>query len=101
MRLNSPDRVTKAAVASSIILLLLAMLLPVCHLHPLLAKGAPDHCTICISLHAAVPVAVHLSLTAVLFHAGRVLGADTSVPTSRTVALAASRAPPFHSADQR
>ena len=47
------------SIVLSILLVLTAMLLPVCHLHPLLDKGAPDHCTICVSLHAAAPMAAH------------------------------------------
>ncbi len=94
MQCKSPTRASKTAIATSIVLLLVAMLLPVCHLHPLLDKGAPDHCTICVSLHAALPMGVHLPPTIHLFRAGRVVLACVQSQSDRIPRFAASRAPP-------
>lgn len=94
MQRKSPTRASKTAIATSIVLLLVAMMLPVCHLHPLLDKGAPDHCTICVSLHAALPMGVHLPPAVQLFRAGRVVLACVQSQSDRTPRFAASRAPP-------
>jgi hypothetical protein len=89
-----PSRSSSTTVAVSIVLLLLAMMLPVCHLHPLLDKGAPDHCTICVSLHAAVPFGVHLQLAVRLFHAGPVFLAAAQPASGLAPLFRSPRAPP-------
>ncbi len=95
MHFSSPGRKSRAAVAVSIALLLIAMLLPVCHLHPLLDKTAPAHCTICVSLHAATPVGVHAPPPATLqLSAERVSAIRAQGPLSFTPHFSASRAPP-------
>ncbi|HTU49286.1 MAG TPA: hypothetical protein VMF56_01760 [Acidobacteriaceae bacterium] len=43
MQTRSQTGVSKTTIATSIFLVLLAMMLPVCHLHPLLDKTAPEH----------------------------------------------------------
>jgi hypothetical protein len=96
MHTASPVRVPKVAVAASIVLVLVAMMLPVCHIHPLLDKAAPDHCTICISLHAAAPMGVHSpSMMAVLLPADRVVVVALPSHPDPNPRFAASRAPPF------
>lgn len=95
MQMDSPTRASKVSIATSIVLLLIAMMLPVCHLHPLLDKAAPDHCTICISLHVAAPVGVHLPpIVAPLLPAGRVVIAAVQAQAEWTPRFASSRAPP-------
>ncbi len=81
---------------ASIVLVLVAMMLPVCHLHPLLDASAPDHCTICISLHAALPMSVHVPpVEARLLAVGRVDIASVQTQSSFTPCFAESRAPPL------
>ncbi len=94
MRSNSLTRVGKVSIATSVLLLLLAMMLPVCHLHPLLDKAAPDHCAICVSLHAIPPLGVHVPPVVHLFQAGKVLVAFVAAPSSLVPRFASSRAPP-------
>jgi hypothetical protein len=85
-------------IVLSIVLVLTAMLLPVCHLHPLLDKGAPDHCTICVSLHAAAPMAAHApSLAAPESLAEQIAPLAASVRASRPAGFSSSRAPPEQS----
>ncbi|MHB1936340.1 MAG: hypothetical protein ACYCOR_07115 [Acidobacteriaceae bacterium] len=86
---------SKATIASSIVLLLLAMMLPVCHLHPLLDKTAPDHCAICVTLHAAPPLGVHLPPVVRLYATGEVLIPSLLAQPSVVNRFAASRAPPL------
>ncbi|MHB8301830.1 MAG: hypothetical protein ACYDC6_03180 [Acidobacteriaceae bacterium] len=95
MQFKPPGRSTKVAVAASVVMLLVAMMLPVCHLHPLLDKGAPDHCTICVSLHAALPMGVHLPQSVHLLQAGAVFLAAVPMQSSRAACFAATRAPPL------
>lgn len=76
-------------------MLLIAMLLPVCHLHPLLDKGAADRCTICVSLHAATPLAVHLPPAVALLQAEAVFVVPTPAGLARVVHFAPTRAPPL------
>jgi hypothetical protein len=96
MQSASPVRVSKVAVVTSIVLVLLAMMLPVCHIHPLLDKAAPDHCTICISLHAAAPMGAHSpSIMAVPLPVDRVVVVAVQSQTDPRPRLAASRAPPL------
>jgi hypothetical protein len=93
---NQTFRVSKFAVGTSIVLLLIAMLLPVCHMHPLLGTTAPDHCTICVSLHAALPVGVHAPrIAAPLLSAERIIVSIVQTQSSFTPRFAASRAPPL------
>ena len=95
MQSSSPARVSKLSIAASIFFVLLAMLLPACHLHPLLDKSAPDHCTICVSLHSALPMGVHLPpAEARLLTVGRVVIAGVQTQSSFAPRFAASRAPP-------
>jgi hypothetical protein len=95
MQTKLPAQVRKATVVISLFLLLLAMMLPVCHMHPLLDKSAPDHCTICVTLHAAPPLGVHLPPVVRLYQAGQVLLPDFLVRSNIGPRFAASRAPPF------
>lgn len=83
-------------MATSIVLLLVAMMLPVCHSHPLLDKTAPDHCSICVSLHAAVPVGLPgPQIATPLAFAEPVFIAHIQPQSSFTPRFAASRAPPL------
>jgi hypothetical protein len=83
-------------VVFSILLILTAMFLPVCHLHPLLDKGAPDHCTICVSLHAAAPLAVHvLHAPAPRASAEQVFAPVAHSVSSSFCCLRTTRGPPF------
>lgn len=91
---GSPARVSRISIAAAIVLVLLAMMLPVCHLHPLLDKGAPVHCTICVALHAALPVGVHLPQAVRLQQAGSVVIAAVQTQPQFLSRFAASRAPP-------
>ncbi len=96
MQSSLPTRVSKVSVFTSIFLVLLAMMLPVCHLHPILDKAAPDHCTICVSLHSALPMGVHApAVEARLLAVGRVSIAGVQTQSSFTPRFAASRAPPL------
>ena len=95
MRSNSPARVSKVAIATSIVLVLLAMMLPVCHLHPLLDKAAPDHCTICVTLHAALPMGAHAPAAIHLFQTGEVRVSIITTQPSLVAHFTASRAPPL------
>ena len=95
MQIRPPTRVSKITVVTSLFLLLLAMMLPVCHMHPLLEKSAPEHCTICVTLHAAPPLGVHLPPVVRLYRAGQVLIPDVFVQSSVGPRFAASRAPPL------
>lgn len=95
MQTNRLTRVSNATVAASILLLLLAMMLPVCHMHPLLDKTAPDHCAICVTLHAAPPLGVHLPPVVRLYATGQVLIPDLPTQFSVLPRFAASRAPPL------
>jgi hypothetical protein len=97
MRFQSQGRAHKVAVAASIFMLLIAMLLPVCHLHPLLDKGAPDHCAICVSLHAAAPLGVHVPAGIALLQAGRVFVVAVPRQSQGGSHFDASRAPPLSS----
>jgi hypothetical protein len=95
MQSASPARVRKITVATSILLLLVAMMLPVCHIHPLLNQTAPDHCTICVSLHAAAPLGVHVApVTVHLLPVGRVIVAYVQSETGLTPRFKESRGPP-------
>lgn len=76
------------------VLLLLAMMLPVCHLHPLLEKGAPDHCTICLTLHLAAPLGVHLQRSVSLRNAGQIVLAAVPITLGLTPQFTSTRAPP-------
>lgn len=95
MRFHYPIRLTRTAVAASIVMLLVAMLLPVCHLHPLLDKGAPDHCTICVALHAAAPLGVHVPAAVALLQAGTVSIVPAPVLHIRAAHFSPARAPPL------
>ena len=95
MQTNRLTRVSKAAIATSIFLLLVAMMLPVCHIHPLLDKAAPDHCAICVTLHAAPPLGVHLPPVVQLYATGQVLIPSLLAQSSVVTRFAASRAPPL------
>lgn len=95
MQTNRLTRVSKAAIATSILLLLLAMMLPVCHMHPLLDKTAPEHCTICVALHAAPPLGVHLPPVVQLYATGQVLIPSLLAQSRVVTRFAASRAPPL------
>jgi hypothetical protein len=88
-------RVSKTTIVTSILLLLLALMLPVCHMHPLLDKSAADHCTICITLHAAAPLGVHLPPAVRLYQTGQVLIPDFPVQSNVGPRFATSRAPPL------
>ncbi len=91
-----PSRISHISVVASIVLVLMAMMLPVCHLHPLLDTSAPDHCTICVSLHAALPMGVHAPpAEARLLAVGRVVVAGVQKQASFTPRFAESRAPPL------
>lgn len=95
MQTKSQTRVSKTTIATSVFLLLLAMMLPVCHMHPLLDKSAPDHCTICITLHAAPPLGVHLPPVVRLYQTGQTLIPDFPIQSNVGARFAASRAPPL------
>jgi hypothetical protein len=95
MQAKPPARVSKVTIVTSILLLLLAMMLPVCHMHPLLDKSAPEHCTICITLHAVPPLGVHFPPAVRLYQAGAVLIPDLPVESIVGPRFAASRAPPL------
>ena len=95
MQTNRLTRVSKAAIATSIFLLLLAMMLPVCHMHPLLDKTAPEHCAICVALHAAPPLGVHLPPVVRLYPTGQALIQNLLAQSSVVTRFAASRAPPL------
>jgi hypothetical protein len=96
MQSTSTSRISRVSIAASIVLVLMAMMLPVCHLHPLLDKSAPDHCAICVSLHAALPMGAHLPLfNARLLSVGRVVLATIRNESSYTPLFAESRAPPL------
>jgi hypothetical protein len=95
MQTRPQTRVSKTTVATSLFLLLLAMMLPVCHMHPLLDKSAPEHCTICVTLHAAPPLGVHLPPVVRLYQSGQVLIPDFPVQSNVGPRFAASRAPPL------
>ncbi len=95
MQPKSPVRSSKVAIAASIVLVLMAMMLPVCHLHPLLDKGVPDHCTICVSLHAALPMSVHVQQAVSLLSLGRIIIASVQRQLGLVPRFAASRAPPL------
>lgn len=95
MQSNSLTRVSKATIATSIFLVLLAMMLPICHLHPLLDKTAPDHCSICVTLHATPPLGVHLPPVVRLYATGQVLISSLLANSSIVTRFAASRAPPL------
>ncbi len=95
MHTRPQTRVSTTTVVTSVLLLLLAMMLPVCHMHPLLDKSAPEHCTICVTLHAARPLGVHLPPVVRLYQSGRVLIPDFPVQSKVGPRFAASRAPPL------
>jgi hypothetical protein len=95
MHTRLQTRVSKATVATSILLLLLAMMLPVCHMHPLLDKAAPEHCTICVTLHATPPMGVHFPPAVRLYQTGEVVVPDFPVQSSVESRFASSRAPPL------
>jgi len=95
MQTRFQSRVSKTTIATGIVLLLLAMMLPVCHMHPLLDKSAPEHCAICITLHAAPPVGLHLPPAVHLYQTGQVLIPDFPVQFSVESRFASSRAPPL------
>ena len=95
MRVNASTRASKASIAASVFLVLLAMMLPVCHMHPLLDKTAPGHCTICMTLHATPPLGIHLPPVIQLYQTGQVLIPDFPAPSSVVTRFAASRAPPL------
>jgi hypothetical protein len=93
---GSTIRTRKAAVFAGIALVLVAMLLPVCHLHPLLDQAAPDHCAICVSLHAAPPLAAQVPVLALNSSTGESIAPDKAfVRFSYTPLHRASRAPPL------
>ena len=95
MQSSPTSRVSRIRIAASIALVLAAMLVPACHLHPLLDKSAPDHCAICISLHVAAPLGVHAPpLQASLLAVGRVAVVHVQSPSRLTPRFAESRAPP-------
>lgn len=93
--MNAPTRASKASIVASIFLVLLAMMLPVCHMHPLLDKTAPEHCTICMTLHAAPPLGIHLPPVVQMYQTGQVLIPNFAAPSSVVMHFAASRAPPL------
>ena len=96
MRSSRTSRVSRISIAASIVLVLAAMMLPVCHLHPLLDKSAPEHCAICVSLHAALPIGVHPpSFETRMLAIGRVVIASVQTESSFTPRFAESRAPPL------
>jgi len=95
MQTKSQTGVSKTTIATSVLLLLLAMMLPVCHMHPLLDKSAPDHCAICVTLHAAPPLGVHLPPVVRLYQTGQVLIPEFPAQFSVGPRFAASRAPPL------
>lgn len=95
MQSHFPNRASKLAVAATILMLLIAMLLPVCHLHPLLDKGAADRCTICVSLHAATPLPVHLPPAVSLLQTGAVFVVSAPALLARVVHFSPTRAPPL------
>ena len=96
MSTRLPSRVRRVSIVASIVIVLMAMMLPVCHLHPLLDTSAPDHCTICVSLHAALPIGVHAPpAEAQLLAVGRVVVAGVQPQASFTPRFAESRAPPL------
>ena len=95
MQTNALTRVGKVTIATSIFLLLLAMMLPVCHMHPVLDKTAPDHCAICVTLHATPPLGVHLPPVVRLYPTGQVLIPNFPTQSSVVTRFAASRAPPL------
>ena len=95
MQTKSLTRVGKATIVTSVFLLLLAMMLPVCHMHPLLDKSAPDHCTICITLHAAPPLGIHVPPVVRMYQSGQILIPDSPIQSSVGPRFAASRAPPL------
>jgi hypothetical protein len=95
MQSSSPARASKVSIFASIFFVLLAMMLPACHQHPLLDNSAPDHCTICVSLHSALPMGVHApTVAAPLLSVERVVIAGVQTQSSITPRFAASRAPP-------
>ncbi|MGO8718374.1 MAG: hypothetical protein ACLQMO_04045 [Acidobacteriaceae bacterium] len=94
MQSSSPTRVSKASIATSIFLVLLAMMLPACHMHPLLDRTAPNHCAICVSLHATPPLGVHLPPVIRLYQTGQVLIPNFPAQSIVVTRFAASRAPP-------
>ena len=95
MQAKPQTRIGKTTIVASILLLLLAMMLPVCHMHPLLDKSAPEHCTICVTLHAAPPLGVHLPPVVRLYQTGQVLIPRFAAQFSVGPRFAASRAPPL------
>ena len=95
MSANPSTRVSKASIATSILLLLLAMMLPVCHMHPLLDKTAPEHCAICMLLHATPPLGVHAPPALLMFQTGQVLIPSFPAQSAVVTLFAASRAPPL------
>lgn len=95
MQASSSTRVSKASVATSVFLVLLAMMLPVCHMHPLLDKTAPEHCTICLTLHATPPLGVHLPPVVRLYQTGQVLIPNFPEQSNVVTRFTASRAPPL------
>jgi hypothetical protein len=95
MQAKPQTRVSKTTIVTSILLLLLAMMLPVCHMHPLLDKSAPEHCTICVMLHAAPPLGMHLPPAVRLYQTGQVLTPEFPVQSIVGPSFAASRAPPL------
>ncbi len=94
MQKKSQSGVSKTTVVTSVFLLLLAMMLPVCHMHPLLDKSAPEHCAICVTLHAAPPLGVHLPPVVRLYQTDQVLISEFPLQFSVGPRSAASRAPP-------
>jgi hypothetical protein len=95
MQAKPQTRVSKTTIVTSILLLLLAMMLPVCHMHPLLDKSAPEHCAICVTLHAAPPLGVHLPPAVRLYQTAQVLIPEFPVQSRVGPRFAASRAPPL------
>ena len=95
MQTKSQTGVSKTTIATSVLLVLLAMMLPVCHMHPLLDKSAPDRCAICVTLHAAPPLGVHLPPVVRLYQTGQVLIPEFPVHVSVGPRFTASRAPPL------
>jgi hypothetical protein len=95
MQANTPIRASTASIATSVFLVLLAMMLPVCHMHPLLDKTAPEHCTICMTLHATPPLGIHLPPVIRLYQTGQVLIPNFPAQSSVVARFTASRAPPL------
>ena len=96
MQTRPPSRAIRFRIVASIVLVLAAMLVPACHLHPLLDKTAPDHCAICVSMHVAVPVGVHAPpIQASLMTVGHVVVVPVERESSFTPRFAESRAPPL------